>query len=287
MNMICSTGRTPFGTAAQLGNTAILKVFLDNCTAGDRANPDSSQFNQRKYGSSSDASSPEDKSNLGYFVFVHNEHGTLSSPGDETNIKIDKNLNKSYQEMYYNFHEGDDICSLESFDECHIYMSAMSRTTLDLASFNDPFLRRDPRFQSNNWINEVDLMFDEEALTPDGMDNLEWDMEMEGNKDVTLEDDDPWSALYLWYAGILSQTSALLEEKPPPNDLDREDQFGRRALHYAAIEGHVDAVTLLINAGKCVLFSFIISLFHQCTLCKVWCTICETEASETNLEISV
>lgn len=240
MNMICSTGRTPFGTAAQLGNTAILKAFLENCK-GDRNYSES--LNQRNYDQThTSTSSPEDKSNLGYFVFVHNDHQLT----ENEELKMDENLNNHFQDAYHNF-DDDDLDQLEAFDDCHLYMSG---ATFDIASFNDSFVRRDPRFESNDWINEVDLMFDDDAITPDGMDNLEWDMEVEGNKDVMLEDDnDPWSALYLWYAGILSQTSSLLEEKPPPNDIDREDQFGRRALHYAAVEGHVEAVRLLINAG--------------------------------------
>ena len=226
MNMITSTGRTPFGTAAQLGNTAILKVFLENCKGKDKCQ---------------EQKQPEDKSNLGYFVFVHNDHDKNG---------MDENLNNHF----YDFEDDEDLCQLEAFDDCHLYMSG---ATFDLASFNDPFIRRDPRFETNDWINEVDLMFDEDAITPDGMDNLEWDMEVEGNKDVMDDDDDdPWSALYLWYAGILSQTSALLEEKPPPNDIDREDQFGRRALHYAAVEGHIDSVRLLINAGDSSSYDF-------------------------------
>lgn len=230
MNMICSTGRTPFGTAAQLGNVAILKVFLDHC-------------NDKKIPSKKDAKCPEseeDKSSLGNFVFVP------KGSGSESSSKVDENLNSHYQEVYCRCGKLDDVCLGKSCEHCKSFMSALNKTTYDLACFNDTFVRRDPRFKGRN---ESDLLLDEEVRTPDGMDGLEWDMEVEGN-DVSLVGDDPCSALYIWYAGILSQTSSLLEEKPPPKDIDREDQFGCRALHYAAVEGHIDAVRLLINAGN-------------------------------------
>ena len=89
-----------------------------------------------------------------------------------------------------------------------------------------------------------------DVRTPDGMDGLEWDVEVEDkarNSDGE-EEEDSWASLYRWYADILDRTSSLLQ-LPHKCDVNHQDVYGRCAVHYAAEQGHVDALCLLTAAG--------------------------------------
>ncbi|CAG9860300.1 unnamed protein product [Phyllotreta striolata] len=83
--------------------------------------------------------------------------------------------------------------------------------------------------------------------TPDGMDALEWDMEVtEGDitiEDSTLEEHD--LNMYKWYANILTRTSILLDS--PERDLARLDRHGQSVLHYAVNSGNTDMVKYLLT----------------------------------------
>lgn len=95
--------------------------------------------------------------------------------------------------------------------------------------------------------------------TPDGMEALEWDMEVnetQGNLDgflyITVEyflaDDnceDQDLNIYKWYANILNRTSILLES--PERDFARLDRHGYSVLHYAINSGNIDIVDYLIT----------------------------------------
>lgn len=84
--------------------------------------------------------------------------------------------------------------------------------------------------------------------TPDGMEALEWDMEISGNDGRVDEEDVETQAeisIYKWYAKILNQTSFVL--KSPENDIGRLDRHGRNVLHYAVGAGHVEMVQYLIE----------------------------------------
>lgn len=84
-----------------------------------------------------------------------------------------------------------------------------------------------------------------EGPTPDGMEALEWDMEI---TDDNVKEDEPFCPevnLYKWYAKILNQTSIIL--KSPDNDIARLDGHGQNILHYAIRSGNKDMVEYLIN----------------------------------------
>lgn len=249
MNVICPTGRTPFGTAAQLGNVEILQVFLDNCKKYNKVKTESRL--EMKYSFEKSVNKYKTKKNskpqLDYLVNINsNEPSSLCCSGQN-----DINLNNGVENKYFELQNTMEKCNSKVETDLKLSMCKLDKTAYDLATFNDTFVRRDPRFKSVDWFSEKDLSWEEGDITPDGMDNLEWDTEVEGLKDsVPTEGEDPWCSLYFWYTGILLQTSALLEEKPPPNDINREDQFGCCALHYAAVESHADVARLLISAGN-------------------------------------
>lgn len=89
-----------------------------------------------------------------------------------------------------------------------------------------------------------------EGPTPDGMEALEWDMEV--TNDNTEEDcitsTPPEARIYKWYADVLNRTAVVLES--PENDIARFDRYGLNALHYAIIEGHCDIVEYLLDNFK-------------------------------------
>ncbi|XP_017785402.1 PREDICTED: putative ankyrin repeat protein RF_0381 [Nicrophorus vespilloides] len=81
--------------------------------------------------------------------------------------------------------------------------------------------------------------------TPDGMDALEWDMEIRNENSAQERPVSPDISLYNWYAKILNQTSILL--KSPEYDISRLDSHGQNVLHYSVRCGHMDMVEYLLD----------------------------------------
>ncbi|KAG5892950.1 hypothetical protein JTB14_015001 [Gonioctena quinquepunctata] len=83
--------------------------------------------------------------------------------------------------------------------------------------------------------------------TPDGMEALEWDMEV--NETQFPADDSSIEAevnnMYKWYANILNRTSVMLES--PERDISRLDQHGQSILHYAVNSGSIDMVEYIMS----------------------------------------
>jgi len=79
-----------------------------------------------------------------------------------------------------------------------------------------------------------------EAVTPDDMDKLEWDFEEVGNEEDT---DDAWNMMYRF----LGRTSAHSDHTECL--VNQEDSHGRTAVHYAAQEGQVETLKVLLKAG--------------------------------------
>ncbi|XP_049822679.1 putative ankyrin repeat protein RF_0381 isoform X2 [Aethina tumida] len=79
--------------------------------------------------------------------------------------------------------------------------------------------------------------------TPDGMEALEWDMEVNSAEEESAEDGEV--NLYRWYANILNRTSIILES--PEYDIGRLDRHGQSVLHYAINSGNIEMVEFLIN----------------------------------------
>ena len=88
----------------------------------------------------------------------------------------------------------------------------------------------------------------DEVTTPEGMDNLEWDLEVK-DEEFGGDEEDLWSNQYRWYAKILANTYCSVMESPNICDVNLQDSIGRCAIHYASEYGHANAVKLLINAG--------------------------------------
>lgn len=278
VNIVCSSGRTPLGTAAQMGNMAILQILLDAANipaalsenfykqeqgnhhlkhrskknrhdyphtnssrkhvgaCGHKDNLSSKTINisaahqeinsevVRKRGSLdlspdlglnstvTDLSNPSSqKQNLGYFIVVHKDRSTLHSP----NSKEDENLRHTVDENWN-----------QDMNECASSCVGLQSNEISACALNDD-------------------------RTPDGMDRLEWDVEVEdkGKGSEGEEEEDSWASLYRWYADILDRTSSLLQ-LPQRCDINHQDVYGRCAVHYAAEQGHVDALHLLTAAGS-------------------------------------
>lgn len=83
--------------------------------------------------------------------------------------------------------------------------------------------------------------------TPEGMEALEWDMEVNDTNDFNIEEpvEDENTNLYEWYARILNRTSIMLVS--PEQDLGRLDHHGQSILHYAIQSGNLEMTDYLIN----------------------------------------
>lgn len=87
-----------------------------------------------------------------------------------------------------------------------------------------------------------------EGPTPDGMEALEWDMEVSdnhtnndgGSTETTAEIN-----IYQWYASILNRSSIVL--KSPDNDIARLDSHGKSVLHYAVQSGNLELIRYLVD----------------------------------------
>ncbi|XP_055921233.1 poly [ADP-ribose] polymerase tankyrase-2 isoform X2 [Eupeodes corollae] len=87
--------------------------------------------------------------------------------------------------------------------------------------------------------------------TPDGMDNLEWDDEIDFDSDsCTASEPDECSSLYLYYAKTFEQTGAILvnnnygSKREDPHSVDA---LSRAPIHYAAAYGHTDCLSILLQ----------------------------------------
>lgn len=89
----------------------------------------------------------------------------------------------------------------------------------------------------------------DDALTPDGMEDLEWDVEVKDVESHVEDEEDMWACQYRWYARILDKTCCIMLEAPRKCDVNLQDIQGRSAVHYAAKQGHLDVLRLLTRAG--------------------------------------
>ncbi|XP_026278881.1 uncharacterized protein LOC113206837 [Frankliniella occidentalis] len=96
-----------------------------------------------------------------------------------------------------------------------------------------------------------------EPVTPDDMDNLEWDCELQPEEFDSPVDDsttsDSWVDLYRWYADYLAQSCAV-DRSVRDNtslhiDVNQLDMYRRGAMHYAAEQGYIEVLHILLRAG--------------------------------------
>lgn len=86
--------------------------------------------------------------------------------------------------------------------------------------------------------------------TPEGMDDLQWEDEIEQPEPINvIEDtvDDEWSVLYRYYARIIETTGDLLANAISMRDPHCLDAYQEAPLHCAASVGSYDCVELLLK----------------------------------------
>lgn len=83
--------------------------------------------------------------------------------------------------------------------------------------------------------------------TPDGMNDLQWDDEIEQPEPVKDTVDDEWSVLYRYYARIIETTSDLLANAISMRDPHCLDAYQEAPLHYAATVGSYECMELLLK----------------------------------------
>ncbi|XP_075992285.1 uncharacterized protein LOC142987424 [Anticarsia gemmatalis] len=98
-------------------------------------------------------------------------------------------------------------------------------------------------------INNLRSPLSPSSLTPSPQADLEWDEDIV-NVAPTTSEDETWCSMYKWYAAILESTgAAIASASVVSHGIDQQDAFMRTALHYAAEQGHIGIVKILIEAG--------------------------------------
>lgn len=90
----------------------------------------------------------------------------------------------------------------------------------------------------------------DEDNTPEGMDDLQWEDEIEQPPPETVKEDtvdDEWSVLYRYYARIIETTGDLLANAISMRDAHCVDAFQESPLHLAASVGCYQCVELLLK----------------------------------------
>lgn len=84
--------------------------------------------------------------------------------------------------------------------------------------------------------------------TPEGMDDMQWEDEIEQPEPVKEDTvDDEWSVLYRYYARIIETTGDLLANAISMRDPHSLDAFQESPLHYASTVGSSECVELLLK----------------------------------------
>nr|CAD7572906.1 unnamed protein product [Timema californicum] len=255
MNMICSSGRTPLGVAAQMGNTTILKILLSTiCVPQPLAEAVSEGFNQlhrHKH------KTKKRKEHVQGSIKRHSESVNRNKDtASKKNVLKTTLSGVSNQESHFEENKKVEMDSSLNNTEGSGCSNAKQNSGYFIIVHKetgcpDETARRqalDGHFcdgLKHNTENVACALND--IRTPDGMDRLEWDVEVEEKSDADVEEDS-WMALYRWYADILDKTGSLLQ-LPQPCDVNHQDAYGRCAVHYAAEHGHLEALEMLKAAG--------------------------------------
>ncbi|KAG8232645.1 hypothetical protein J437_LFUL012605, partial [Ladona fulva] len=245
VNHICSSGRTPLGTAAQLDNTAILGALLEaSRTKQTKCVKEDSDWDHNWSSGSHNNSSRKhrckkkkvkrDKDPRGGDDHVSEKvaEGSISSPQG-----IRQNMG------YFVYVHDSVVCS------------GTNKSIVEDVGHTE---RQNVEDENCNCRRTVGTP--EDPRTPDGMDGLEWDSEVvegecagEGNPPDREELE--WASLYRWYADILDRTGPVLNpssvsvHRQLKCDADCQDMYGRSAIHYAAEQGQIEALKMLLSAG--------------------------------------
>lgn len=265
VNIVCSSGRTPLGTAAQMGNMAILQILLDASSVP--ATLSENMYKQERGSHHLKHRSKKNRCDYSHTNSAKKHAGTCGQVNSNA-INIGAGCHENKSEIVRK------QCSVDlshdlSVDSTVTDLSNPSSHKQNLGYFivvhkdknvlhspdtvEDENLRQKLDENWNQGMNECAsscaAMQGNDDRTPDGMDELEWDVEVEDKGESGEgEEEDAWASLYRWYADILDRTSSLLQ-LPHRCDVNHQDVYGRCAVHYAAEQGHVDALYMLTEAG--------------------------------------
>ncbi|GLH12594.1 Ankyrin repeat and KH domain-containing protein mask [Gryllus bimaculatus] len=225
VNIVCSSGRTALGSAAETGNLAILKLLLD--ASGINVSVSKDQDNQQHHlKKQKGKKSRKEAKAAAVKTYLYDSDD--DSDGDMPHKPIGYDHSKSHEEATSD--QGNDGCEKNNLGYFIMVHGEDGDENLNL---------RRPVLDSINVLDDL--------CTPDGMEKLEWDVEVEGSENAEA-DDDSFTSLYRWYADILDRTGSLLQNSHE-FDVNHQDVYGRSAVHYAAEHGHLEALRLLSAAG--------------------------------------
>ncbi|XP_063233908.1 ankyrin-3-like [Bacillus rossius redtenbacheri] len=230
INAVCSCGRTALGTAAQMGNVSILKTLLSSNSVTKSLSDESicgGATGHHRHRSKKRKDFPQGPGRTQACAAREVcRAGDLDSPGSTCKVlgasssppgaDASPKRNLGYFVVIYN-----DGGANGAVSPC-----------------SDP---------NRNRVVESGAPAFNDVRTPDGMERLEWDEELREPRGAAAEED-PWTSHYRWYADILDKTGSLLQ-LPQLCDVNQADGYGRCALHYAAEQGHLEALRLLWAAG--------------------------------------
>ncbi|XP_068081361.1 ankyrin-3 isoform X1 [Anabrus simplex] len=228
-NVVCASGRTALGFAAEMGNIAILKMLLEVSSVSSSLHQEDEhgQHQQKRHKGrksrrehSHDASGP----------------GNVSRGRSRLGRQVETVCDFPLQRLPANSNSPSDKDSEPNKNNLGYFIVVHN----DGAAAVDDQRTRSHEGKVATALNDIQ--------TPDGMEKLEWDSEMDDSDKGKDMGDDAWASLYRWYADILDRTSSLLQ-LPQNRDINQQDTYGRCAVHYAAEHGHVEALRLLRAAG--------------------------------------
>ncbi|KAJ4431835.1 hypothetical protein ANN_20440, partial [Periplaneta americana] len=254
VNIVCSSGRTPLGTAAEMGSMAILQILLDASSVP--ATLPENFYKQEQVNHQLKHKSKKNRRDHSHTGSAKKHAGAC---GPSKTFSIAAACQESISEVRKQCHSAVTEVSNPVNQKQNLgYFIVVHKDQSALHSPNeDENLRRTVDENWNQGEGECASRQGSDSVlsddrTPDGMDGLEWDVEVEekgkSSDGDEEEEDDSWASLYRWYADILDRTSSLLQ-LPHRCDVNHQDVYGRCAVHYAAEQGHLDALRLLTAAG--------------------------------------
>lgn len=288
VNATHPSGRTPLGTAAHLGNVEILKMLLEPppnnfLTSSKKSRADESEVGCWHGSSSSKnrrSSSSMDREPSTKCVDMDTSQNYCSSlkgdsfssddeisDGVQTCGRRCKMFSNKTKDKTENLFENPkefvgDKRSSESLQNPHNTLFHSERIKDKSESREEPNLGYFIVVHNDNKLEEEtkrstcgDLSTD--PITPDDMDNLEWDSELQPEKFDSpcdsAENSDSWVNLYRWYADYLANSCAVDMSVQRGTclkiDVNQLDMYRRSAMHYAAEQGNIEVLHILLRAG--------------------------------------
>ncbi|KAG6454088.1 hypothetical protein O3G_MSEX008474 [Manduca sexta] len=217
-NKTVSHGKTCLGEVAYLGNIAILKLLIAASNSTKNQNKTPYPVNPRKR-----------------VVKCHKRKIKQESSNGESAVKFKNVSDKKFK----------DYC-VGQYEAIGIVEEGVKP---DKNQGYFVFIHSDGSSSDESRFSGLRAPLSPPSLTPSPQADLEWDEDI-GTVAATTSEDETWSSMYKWYAAILECTgAAIASASVVSNGIDQQDAFMRTALHYAAEQGHLSVVKLLIEAG--------------------------------------